>query len=113
MKEGKSFCSDKVFNLPHNNRLTPMVSAFVDAQGWDAIFFCHSPRHCPNDLTQATSFDNHMVAVMGNDIAQTIPVALAGTVLPRALNVLCLHCPQVTGQCVAAPWCSINALAIA
>ena len=55
---------------------TPVVLAFVDSRDNQNITICHSPVFYPADPTQVTGYDGHVVAILGNDNATSLPVAL-------------------------------------
>ena len=92
-------CDHNIVNMAKN---TPTAFLFSDSQCCDVVSFCHSPVFCTNDPLQAASFDNHMVAVMGNDSARAIPLTLATAANFCALNAHCLRLPQAAAQFVVA-----------
>ena len=53
---------------------TPVVLAFVDSRDTDNITICHSPVFHPADPTQATGYDGHVVAVLGDWFPATLPM---------------------------------------
>ena len=72
---------------------TPVVIAFVDSRDTDNITICHSPVFYPADPTQATGYDGHVIAVLGDDNAASLPVALPPDAFERSNNVRCLRVP--------------------
>ena len=64
---------------------TPVAIATVLTGMPDHIFVLHSPSVYPEDLTNATAFDNHMVFLLGNDLRNSIPIVLDDS-LGQAVN---------------------------
>ena len=89
--------------LVHLAVRTPTVLAIVDSRDADNITICHSPVYYPNDPTAVTTFDNCVIAVIGNDNATSLPLALADSAFNRSGNYRCLRTPEAAASLVAAP----------
>ena len=75
----------------------------MDNRDDENITICHSPVFYPADPTQVTNCNGHVIAVIGNDNATSLPVALPPDAFERCNNVHCLRVPQAAAALVGAP----------
>ena len=86
----RNACSRTIVNMSEH---TPTLVTFVDSRDTNNISFAHSPVFHPNDPAHDSAHDDHIAAIMGDNSARAISVALPATAFVRVTNVHCLRLP--------------------
>ena len=76
---------------------SPVVLGFVLEADPNYIHVGHSPQHHNPNPTSTTSFDEHIMVLVGNDLNTTIPLVISNANFSRPDAALALDTATITG----------------
>ena len=76
---------------------SPVCLAFILADEANTIYIGHSIMKFPGDVLNAIPYDNHIVVLVGDDLATAVPVVLPNEAFQRTNAINCLTTAEITG----------------
>ena len=76
---------------------SPVVIAFVIHGEEDVVHIGHTLTRFPADLENATVYDNYLCALVGNDLASSVPVVLPSEAFQRSAEARCHTADAIVG----------------
>ena len=89
--------SDTALAILNTSTRSPVCLAFILADEANTVYIGHSLMKLPGDILNVPPYDNHVVALVGDDLATAVPVVLPSEAFQRTNAINCLTAAEITG----------------